>query len=653
MPEYLAPGVFVEEVSFRAKSIEGVPTSTTGFVGIAPFGPVQYPGGPLTTEPRLVTSFPEFERTYGKLDLLLVGGDQRLPYLAYAARAFFLNGGQRLYVSRVFVATEGDLTLGVASVSVPVPTPTASTATWRARWPGSMGNVAVTTSITRSRDVANHNGSAPFANMAREGSIVEVVPSPGPLPAIDHPLDPDNLRIVGFNPDGTQTFTKADGTQVAPAVSDLLSIIELSVLVTVDADRSDASSRLGTDPSHLRFVGKILARDHPEDQDSVVWLDYDFDTIPGANAISLLVGLVGAAAPGTTVRLSHGNDGAMPSADDFNGQVADPDDVTEKATGLQALGEIDDIAIEAIPDAAVMDPAEQLVSAGYLIAHCEECRYRFGIIDGAQGSSVNDIREFRGNFDSTYAAIYHPWLEILDPNQSVTQGAPPQKLYIPPSGAMAGIYGRTDVERGVFKAPANEVVYGITQFESNINRGSRRGAQPGGDQRPALLPRSGQPGVGGSHPELGSRVDLHQRPPPVHLPGALDRQGHAVGRVRAQQRVALAQRGPVGQGLPGGPVAGGRAARLERRPGVLRALRPFDDDPERPGQRPVDLPHRRGPHPSGRVRHLPDRPVDGRREELMTGDLMTGDLLPGEPVTGEPVNHPSVPQRGLRRGHPA
>ena len=102
MPEYLAPGVYVEEVSYRASTIEGVPTSTTGFAGLAPFGPVYYPGGPSTCEPLLVTSFPEFELAYGKLDQIFVGGEWRLPYLAHAARAFFLNGGQLLYISRVF-----------------------------------------------------------------------------------------------------------------------------------------------------------------------------------------------------------------------------------------------------------------------------------------------------------------------------------------------------------------------------------------------------------------------------------------------------------------------------------------------------------------------------------------------------------------------
>ena len=75
MPEYLAPGVYVEEVSFRSKSIQGVPTSTTGFAGMTRFGPVQYNDGgvrrgPSTSEPRLVTSFTEFERIYGGLEPL-------------------------------------------------------------------------------------------------------------------------------------------------------------------------------------------------------------------------------------------------------------------------------------------------------------------------------------------------------------------------------------------------------------------------------------------------------------------------------------------------------------------------------------------------------------------------------------------------------
>ncbi|MEO1623292.1 MAG: phage tail sheath family protein, partial [Cyanobacteria bacterium J06632_3] len=63
MPEYLAPGVYVEETSFRAKSIEGVSTSTAGFVGLTRRGPVANPQAGQPVE--LITSFGDFERIYG------------------------------------------------------------------------------------------------------------------------------------------------------------------------------------------------------------------------------------------------------------------------------------------------------------------------------------------------------------------------------------------------------------------------------------------------------------------------------------------------------------------------------------------------------------------------------------------------------------
>ena len=74
---------------------------------------------------------------------------------------------------------------------------------------------------------------------------------------------------------------------------------------------------------------------------------------------------------------------------------------------------------------------------------------------------MTEIREFRGQFDTKYAALYHPWIEILDPTAARRrQGAPPRRLLLPPSGFVAGIYARSDIERGVHKAPANEVVLG-------------------------------------------------------------------------------------------------------------------------------------------------------------------------------------------------
>jgi Bacteriophage tail sheath protein len=469
MPEYLAPGVFVEEVSYRSKSIQGVATSTTGFVGLAHYGPVQYPGGPLATEPRLVTSYVEFERVYGKLEPLLVGGGEQVPYLAYAARAFFLNGGRRLYISRIYAPPAGAGATGVASVAVPIPSPTASTATWRARWPGRMGEVAVTVEAVRSGDVGDHSGQAPKANLVKDGAVLEVVPDGSPLPARNTPVDPDSLRILRVVNE-VQSFVLLDGSDAPPAVTDRLLPVEVTVTVVVDAERTDTYTRLGLDPASRRYVGKILAKDDPEDEDCVVWIDYDM-TVDTANPISLLMGLVGTDAPVTTVRLDGGSDGNPLNDDGFGGDEADPDDITRKATGLEALAEVDDIAIVAAPDAgAIEDDDVRFAVTQRLVRHAEECRYRIAVVDGPRQASLNAIRAFRGNFDTKYGALYHPWIEVLDPNQPLVAGAAPQKLLLPPSGFVAGIYARTDVERGVFKAPANEVVYGLTRFEANINQ---------------------------------------------------------------------------------------------------------------------------------------------------------------------------------------
>jgi Bacteriophage tail sheath protein len=86
MPEYLSPGVYVEEISTGPVPIEGVSTSTAGFVGQTARGP---------TAPTLVTSFIEFQRWFGGLL------DPSISYLPFAAKGFFDNGGQRLFVARV------------------------------------------------------------------------------------------------------------------------------------------------------------------------------------------------------------------------------------------------------------------------------------------------------------------------------------------------------------------------------------------------------------------------------------------------------------------------------------------------------------------------------------------------------------------------
>jgi uncharacterized protein len=90
------------------------------------------------------------------------------------------------------------------------------------------------------------------------------------------------------------------------------------------------------------------------------------------------------------------------------------------------------------------------------------------VVDPPRDSSISEVRRFRSQFDTKYAALYYPWLRITDPTRRPDPGLPPPVLDIPPSGAVAGIYARNDIERGVHKAPANEVILGITDFVTNV-----------------------------------------------------------------------------------------------------------------------------------------------------------------------------------------
>jgi uncharacterized protein len=464
MPEYLAPGVFVEEVSFRSKSIGGVPTSTTGFAGLAPYGPVCWPGGPKSCEPRLVTSFVEFERIYGGLGAIAPGGTERLGYLAHAARAFFDNGGKRLYVSRVFVPLPGD-DWGVAERAVVVGD---SVATWRARWPGRAGNVQVETRVVRSKNIAVTDGGTIDVPRAKAGMVVEV--GAGPLPVGNLPLVPAGLRVVRVTGAGVKEYVDSAGNPVALVPGDIVQLVEMAVTVTVSPQRVEQYAELAASPLQKRDIGRILQKDDPEDEDAPVWLDFTPTTVTTVPADFVPAALMVALQAAGAQLLEKGHDGAMAGAFDLEGKESDPDDPTKKATGLAALGEVEDIAIVALPDGGTLGDTDlSAAAAGVLISHAERLRYRIAIVDAPEGSSMNEIRDFRGRFDSTYAALYHPWIEIFDPNERPAQGAPPRRLLLPPSGFVAGIYARNDITRGVHKAPANEVVRGLTRFEANIN----------------------------------------------------------------------------------------------------------------------------------------------------------------------------------------
>ncbi len=483
MPEYLAPGVYVEEVSFRSKSIEGVPTSTTGFVGLSRFGPVPYAGGPKTTEPRLITSFTEFEYVYGGLEPLALptDTDERIGYLAHAARAFFANGGQRLYISRVFAPRSASDT-GVARFQFAV---SGSTATWTARWPGRVGNAWINVTVVRSKNLAFQHPTLLVvqANGVRKGAIVEIIRGGATPPDGDAPLTPGDLAEVSFDPaDGRQIFSHGGVPVPALVPGDVVQLVQLQVEVRAEPDRRTTYTELATHPDQKRYIGHILQLDDPEDENAIVALQWDPTTATGTDpATDLLVAL----RANSGIRLDHGNDGLLPPPSgarvSFGGAEANLDNADEKATGLAALGEIDDIAIVAMPDAAELGGIDISFTAHQeLLQHCEKLRYRIAVFDGLEGSSMTEIRGYRGRFDSKYGALYHPWIQILNPTERPSQGAPPKRLLLPPSGFVCGIYARSDIERGVHKAPANEVVRGLTRFEANINKARQDVLNPEG-----------------------------------------------------------------------------------------------------------------------------------------------------------------------------
>ncbi|HEY0788056.1 MAG TPA: phage tail sheath subtilisin-like domain-containing protein, partial [Thermoanaerobaculia bacterium] len=129
-------------------------------------------------------------------------------------------------------------------------------------------------------------------------------------------------------------------------------------------------------------------------------------------------------------------------------------------SALKVLEAIDEISIVAAPGSS-RSAATALPVARELISHAEAMRYRIAILDPMPKQSVSEMQAMRGAIDSSHAALYYPWITIFDP---VTQ----REISVPPSGAVAGIYARTDASRGVHKAPANEEVRGAVGLDPLI-----------------------------------------------------------------------------------------------------------------------------------------------------------------------------------------
>ncbi|HEX9919628.1 MAG TPA: phage tail sheath C-terminal domain-containing protein, partial [Pyrinomonadaceae bacterium] len=130
---------------------------------------------------------------------------------------------------------------------------------------------------------------------------------------------------------------------------------------------------------------------------------------------------------------------------------------SENSTGIQSLEYIDEISICLAPGMW-----SSSIHSG-LITHCETLKDRFAILDPPDNLDIEGIRSFREPLDTKYAALYYPHVVARDPSLK-------RDVNLAPSGHMAGVYARVDVERGVHKAPANEVVRGIRRFVIDVSK---------------------------------------------------------------------------------------------------------------------------------------------------------------------------------------
>jgi hypothetical protein len=500
MPEYLAPGVFIEEVSFRAKSIEGVSTTTTGFVGPTRFGP-------LDIEPEVITSLVEFERVYGgKARLAFSDGGESDNYMWNAARAFFEEGGKRLYVSRAFTP-QSDTLIGVAQATGTAgDTPQAATLEFpvRARFPGAAGNgrVTITLALGPSRLSRLADGTVALGG----GGDRDIVWVRNGTASGFRLLSRDALNQTWRLGDGAadpMTFTELQAFFPEPAVTDpptpdVLEVRTVTATVTFESASGDlptfVATELPLDPAHARAgepdslfdyfaeepaslararsIPIVIERAEGDGLDVLADLQaaHDAATPTPTLAEALLDPQSPPAARSVVLQLTGGDDGAMPTLEGYQGTE---DATTGRLSGLRALEALEDISIVAAPGSTEVDNVRARSIVAALIGHAERMRYRVAVVDSIRGQTTGAVRAFRALYDSSHAAFYYPWVRVMDPLTG-------QENVYPPSGFVAGIYARNDVERAVYKAPANEVVRLALGFETMVTKGQQEVLNPEG-----------------------------------------------------------------------------------------------------------------------------------------------------------------------------
>lgn len=436
MGEYLSPGVYVEEYDNSPRSIEGVGTSTAGFIGLAERGPV-------VGAPTLVTSFSSFTKQFGGFLSEFVFGEYR--YLANSVEQFFMNGGTRCFIARVIPedakcaqAKKGILTLTAAN---------------EGKW-GNKIQFTIGAVTKKKLQIVAKEGDAFKAKNAdgfKEGDIVV--------------CEGEYNRITAVFDDKI-TFAKPFKANIVDA--ELIPKVVL-YLVEYDAqvkynDEVETYTGMNFNPSSADYIGVKM------EKSDLVKVE-----LAPSKTENPIAEIYGKDEPGLIV-LAGGTDGSMTkvSAATFMGK----DDGPGKRTGIASFVENTIVSMIAVPGITIPEVVVDLVG------HCERLKSRFAVLDMPKDlTKTKDLIEYRGLIDSTYAAMYHPWIQVFD-------RATNKPGFVPPAGAIMGVYSRTDIERGVHKAPANETV-ACTGLKVNYTQGEQDILNPEGINLIRMLPGQG------------------------------------------------------------------------------------------------------------------------------------------------------------------
>lgn len=459
MPEYLSPGVYVEEFESGPRPMEGVSTSTAGFIGLAEKGSVK-------GLPELVTNFADFQRKFGGYLSQNEFGDYR--YLAYAVEHFFINGGGRCYVMRV-APPDAKVSANFTDDSkdkVILQITSKNPGLWGDKiriklYPSSKAKTQIKKLIT---DPSTSEVQYVVKNSAGFNVGDVVMYSDG---------EKSEYAIVKASQDNVLVFASPlsvgeDGVDNNLLPKKILTTCEFSIQV-VYKETVELYENASLNAAEANFIEKVTSKSNminvtvnPQDKGALppfkVITDKDeFGKAEGSEKIEM---------NSEIIALSGGSNGSVKSitAADYMGS----DDGPGKRSGIKAFIDNDEVSLMAIP--GVTDADVQLS----LIAHCESLGSRFAVIDIPRDKkTVADVETHRNIFDSNYAAMYNPWLQVFDPLEK-------RNIFIPPSGPVLGIYARVDTSRGVHKAPANEVVRACSGLDCQYNKGEQDILNPKG-----------------------------------------------------------------------------------------------------------------------------------------------------------------------------